>query len=177
MLLIITCILVNISSIVFAQSDVPKVVLVTENLSTTDNRSGSSNAIIGDDTPIDIKSSDLNMDIPTVSMAASSPSGVVITTVHTIGSGLVDLDTEMTANMGISSVYGSMWYESTAGKRTASLYRPYNGNIPFYNESIQFSESPGTVIWTCGSSGAVIFNYVYSYPFESFPTNFIAIVF
>lgn len=177
-LLVITCVLVNSYSIVCAQSntaDTPKEISETQDISTIDDHNGYSTGVIN--TPIDTNLSGLKSDESAESMAAYEPVGVVITSVHTIGSGLVDLDTEMSATMGITSVYGSMWYDSTAGKRTASLYRPNNGNVPWYEESVQFHETPGTVIWSCGSSGVVIFNFSYSYSFYSVPSNFLAIVY
>jgi hypothetical protein len=177
-LLVITCVLINNYSLVFAQSsgpDTSKELSEVNNSGTVDNHSGCSKGII--DTLISTDTNSLNNNDQSASVNSSAPVGVVVNTVHAIGSGLVDLDIEITASMGITSVYGGMWYESTAGRRTALLERQQNGNVPYFYDSAQFIESPGTVIWTCASSGVVIFNFAYTYSFTSVPTDFIAIVF
>lgn len=111
-----------------------------------------------------------------VTALAVQPSAVVHTTVDCIGSGLVDLQTRITANTGITYVSGMMWVEGSFGIRSFALRATDNGTVPFYNDLTQFPMNPGTVITTCGSSGTVVFNRIYSYPFATIPYNFVAVV-
>lgn len=110
--------------------------------------------------------------------ASSSPWAVVITKVKCIGGGLVDLDTSATANMGISSVYGSHYYwGSPFGQRSFSIWRPSNNNVPFMNETDQRSENVGSFIEFCNSYGTMIFNYLYSRSWETLPYDLNAYVY
>lgn len=106
-----------------------------------------------------------------------SYSAVVHTKAYTIGSGLVDLETTISGNMPISSVYGTMWMNTSSGKCTALINRPSNGWTNFFAELEQFQLQPGTLITTVGSEGVVIVNGIYSYPWETVPYNLFAVVY
>lgn len=108
--------------------------------------------------------------------ASTSPSAVVQTRVHCIGSGLVDLDTIIEANMLITAVYGEAHFNSTEGTKRYTIYRPSHHSNSFA-DSNQWEMTPGTIISSCNSSGTCVFNFEYSLPWETVPYNFTAVVY
>lgn len=103
-----------------------------------------------------------------------SPSAVILTKFIPIGSGLVDLETSINANMGITSVSGSHYYQLKGDSARVDSISGFNQSpVPFYSRTSQWTETPGKKVDYVGSDGSVLFNWTYTRTWDTVMYDYI----